>query len=137
MDNKIAILTMAIAAVTMLIALGQLIVAIKTLNIKKTPPKRSWIGRNMDWFMVALLMSIGLYGLRQFLHAPGAPTREEISTFSGYLIVYSMAFPTFLMRFAFMAVSKHRRDTAAVFDELAKELDYIHDAIGKTKDSLQ
>lgn len=129
MENKIAILTMAIAAVTMLIALGQLIVAITTLNKKKAPPSSNWIVRNFDWLMIALLVCGSFYGAWSFLKIEGPPSKSQIHTFVASAILLCMAYTNYMIRMALKQVSKARRSREKLTDEflgiLADEVDRI------------
>lgn len=136
MESKIAILTMAIAAVTMLIALGQLIVAIMALDKKRAPPSNNWIVRNIDWLMIALLVCGSLYGAWSFLRIEGAPTKSQIHTFTASAILMSMAYTNYMVRLALMQVSKARRTRDEFLGILADEVDRIAKKVDSA-DSLQ
>jgi|GEM_PF-5116644 len=131
MDNKIAILTMAIAAVTMLIALGQLIVAVIALNTKKAPAKASWIGRNFNWLMAALFYSLSVYGMWRFYRGDGAPTREDIFDFSIFVFLMGATFTNVILELVLRRLAKgqrYRDEHIALLTDEVRRLGSIIDA---------
>lgn len=97
--------TLAIAVITMLIALGQLILAYVALDKSKMKSMLRWRRPNIDWILIGLTMALAAYGVGKFLTAPFE--KMEVYYFGAYIFVASMGFSMFVLKLGLVQAGKH------------------------------
>lgn len=119
MEMRMQMFALAIAVVTMLITLGQLIVAIKALDRKKTTEKKSWNLHTFAAVTLTLAMFFFLgYGIYQFRIAP---TVNKSSVYM--LVAYSVSASFCASMFVFIRMTKYIKDLYAKLDRSFEHLE--------------
>lgn len=125
MENTIAILTMAITAVSMFIGLGQLIIAFATLEKRKTSAKKNWALAHLDWVAIGGLFIFSIWGMIRFGISFGDPSREEIYAFGCYVFGISVAYSLFLTKSTLKRQAKRNNELSANVYRLSESVVHL------------
>lgn len=123
--NNVEMLMLAIAAITMLITLGQLIIAFATLEKRKTSAKKNWALAHLDWVAISGLFIFSTWGMIRFGISFGDPSREDIYAFGCYVFGISVAYSLVLTKSTLKRQAKRNNELSANVYRLSESVAHL------------
>ncbi|CAM5412399.1 hypothetical protein [Eoetvoesiella caeni] len=105
--NKIEMLMLAVAAITVLIGLGQLIIAFSQIGTSRNTEKRRPRQSRFMWFLIALQGVIGAIGVVYFDRYVEVPSKLDLYGFGVSIFSVSCAYAVAMARLVFMRHTKN------------------------------
>lgn len=137
MTNNIEMLILAVAAITVLIALGQLSIAFSQLAISHKPEKKSYRQSPFMWFLIAVQGAIGTIGIVYFDNYVEVPSKLDVYGFGMSIFSVSCAYALAMAKLVLMKHTKNMLLSSRQLIELGLKVERMERTIADELPSFQ
>jgi hypothetical protein len=137
MTNYIEMLMLAIAAITMLIALGQLIIAFSQLATSHGTEKKGYGQSRFMWLLILVQGAIGTIGIVYFDNYVQVPSKLDVYGFGVSIFSISSAYALGMAKLVLMKHNKSMLASSRQLIELGLKVERMERTIAHELPSFQ